>query len=141
VNAVQSSKKIRDLLKIEKSTCAVMEESPGYVVESWTLPNGQNHREHGPAFIDYYQNGQFANVCYYLNGEVHREDGPACVFHNSDGLVEEEYWHSHGKMHRADGPAAIRLYNNEVVFTEYYLNGIKLEKADWERELAKETAK
>jgi hypothetical protein len=129
------SKKVRDLLKIEKSTCIVVDSEEGRS-ETWYLPNGDYHREHGPAIVNYYKNGQRGNVCYYINGKLHRDDGPAWVDYDEDGFVVEESWHSQGKLHRTDGPANV-FHHNKDVSIYYFLNGIEYTKEDWEREVAK----
>ena len=52
-------------------------------IESWELPNGDLHREDGPAVI--YSNGDKE---WFLNGKRHREDGPASIEINGD----KEWW-------------------------------------------------
>jgi len=42
----------------------------------WELPNGDLHREDGPAVVSVY--GDYKG--WYLNGKRHREDGPAVTF-------------------------------------------------------------
>jgi hypothetical protein len=44
----------------------------------WKLPNGDLHREDGPA-IEYIDGDKY----WYINGQSHREDGPAIEFINS----------------------------------------------------------
>jgi hypothetical protein len=61
----------------------------------WTLPNGELHREDGPAIetSDY--------KAFYINGERHREDGPALEYASGTKLwwingmyyTEQEYKH------------------------------------------------
>ena len=63
--------------------------------EYWELPNGQVHREDGPAVT--YANG---TTFWIINGEYHREDGPAII--RSDGTKK---WYANGKRHREDGPS------------------------------------
>jgi antitoxin component YwqK of YwqJK toxin-antitoxin module len=41
--------------------------------------NGSIHRINGPAFIEYYENGNICNEEYFINGKRHREDGPANI--------------------------------------------------------------
>jgi hypothetical protein len=53
-----------------------------YSVSQWKLPNGQLHREDGPAFMNH------ANTkAWYINGQLHREDGPAIEY-----LDGSKYW-------------------------------------------------
>lgn len=63
--------------------------------EEWRLPNGELHREDGPAKI-----WSDASEFWYHNGKLHRLDGPAVI--TSDGV---QYWHLNGTKHRDDGPA------------------------------------
>jgi hypothetical protein len=142
VKTVPSSKKIRDLLKLEKSVREVYVESiddePGCLIETWALPpTGRYHREHGPAVINYYEDGTIAHCCYYIDGQIHKEDGPAWVDYDKDGSIVEECWYLNGERHRTDGPADIIYSDNKVVFAYYYLRGREYEVSDWEREVAK----
>jgi len=59
-----------------------------YSVSQWKLPNGQLHREDGPAFMNH------ANTkAWYINGQLHREDGPAIEGNNN------KYWYINGKQY------------------------------------------
>jgi len=62
---------------------------------AWKLPNGDLHREDGPAFV--MTNGHKE---WYINGQRHREDGPAIIYPNGT-----KYWCINGKLHRENGPA------------------------------------
>jgi len=53
----------------------------------WKLPNGDFHREDGPA-IEYSSGAK----SWCINGRPHRTDGPAVVY--SNGLKD---WYSYGK--------------------------------------------
>ena len=63
----------------------------------WVLPNGDFHREDGPAviFLD-------GSKWWYQNNKLHRIGGPAIEDANGD-----EEWYMHGKAHRTDGPAFV----------------------------------
>ena len=50
----------------------------------WKLPNGNLHREDGPAVVSVY--GDYKG--WYLNGKRHREDGPAIEYYNGG----KEWW-------------------------------------------------
>lgn len=52
----------------------------------WHLPNGQLHRDDGPAIE--YADGSKA---WYRNDELHREDGPAIEYSDGTG---EWFWHN-----------------------------------------------
>ena len=83
----------------------------GYI--EWRLPNGQYHREDGPAFEDI-----DGNKYWFLNGFYHREDGPAIEM--SDG---RKYWYLNGGLHRTDGPA-VEWPNGSKA---WWLNGTQLD--------------
>lgn len=92
----------------------------------WRLPNGQLHREDGPAIER--ANGTKA---WYVNGLPHREDGPA--YEGADGSKE---WWLHGKLHREDGPAIETAKGSKA----WCLNGQQLTETafnQWREERAK----
>jgi hypothetical protein len=57
-----------------------------YGTKIWRLPNGDLHREDGPAAE--YSSGSKG---WYLNGYLHREDGPAIEYDNG-----AKYWYLNG---------------------------------------------
>ena len=67
--------------------------SDGTVV--WRLPNGNWHREDGPAVL--YPDGRES---WYMNDLPHRIGGPAIV--SEEGAKQ---WFINGQLHRTDGPA------------------------------------
>ena len=58
----------------------------GLGTKLWRLPNGDYHREDGPAIE--YSDGLKA---WYLNGERHREDGPAIEW-----VSGNKWWYLNG---------------------------------------------
>jgi hypothetical protein len=108
----------------------------------WKLPNGQHHREDGPAFEK--TNG-YRQWC--LNGKIHREDGAAIIDQyggSSYYLDGKEYtkvkfdelmktrprrtvengfvkYILNGALHREDGPAFEKL--GPTGFKQWYKNG------------------
>jgi len=60
-----------------------------YGTKVWNLPNGDYHRENGPA-IEYVGGSKH----WYINGERHREDGPA--IETSKGI---KGWYINGKQY------------------------------------------
>jgi hypothetical protein len=81
--------------------------------QEWRLPNGDFHREDGPAIIK--TNGERV---WYWNGKIHRDGGPAVIL-----VTLSRQWYQHGKRHREDGPAIIDWLNYGI----YYLNDVKLD--------------
>ena len=63
--------------------------------ESWKL-NGKYHREDGPAFIEYRNDGSIWSKHYCINGKFHREDGPAFIEYNSNGNIASERYYING---------------------------------------------
>jgi hypothetical protein len=80
--------------------------------KSWMLPNGNFHREDGPAME--YSNG---DKVWFLYGEIHRDNEPAVIYH--DG---EKRWYQHNRLHREDGPAIEYADGGKV----WYLRGKKI---------------
>lgn len=76
----------------------------------YTLPNGQHHREDGPAVE--YTHGQKE---WWINGRHHRVDGPAIITDNGD-----QYWMQDGNYHREDGPALAYASGRKT----YYIKGV-----------------
>lgn len=70
--------------------------------KEWRLPNGQLHREDGPARMVPWTINQDSQRLWYIEGQLHRVDGPA--IENEDGSEE---WYQHGLRHRDGGPAII----------------------------------
>lgn len=57
-----------------KSICRTSDAGDQY----WTLPNGDYHREDGPAVIE----GNYRE--WWLNGKLHRVDGAAIEYENGN---------------------------------------------------------
>ena len=56
------------------------------------IDNLTYHREDGPAFQEFHDNGQLQRKAYYINGKQHRLDGPAFQsFTVSGELLYEAY--------------------------------------------------
>jgi len=74
--------------------------------ESWINDNKHRsvlHRENGPAFTSWFQNGELDIMAWWINGERHRVDGPAVITHQYDGKIQKCYWHLNGfSMHIDD---------------------------------------
>ncbi|MFW6008730.1 MAG: hypothetical protein ACOCP8_05620, partial [archaeon] len=66
---------------------------------------------------------------YYLNNKCHREDGPAFQYWYENGQKRyEEYW-LNDQFHRKDGPARqLWFENGQKKYEVYYLNGKKVSK-------------
>ena len=55
--------------------------------------DGSLHREDGPAYIGYLDDGMISYVSYSINGKRHREDGPAQIWYGLNGEIEiKKYW-------------------------------------------------
>lgn len=52
----------------------------------------RRHREDGPAYTEYYPNGNKEYEAYYQNDLLHREDGPAQICYKYNGKIEKEYY-------------------------------------------------
>ena len=73
--------------------------------EEWMLPNGDHHREDGPAKIWYNEDGSKDYEHWFNNGKWHREEGPSYINWHEDGNIICEIWSKAGKIHREEGPS------------------------------------
>lgn len=76
--STQEQKKLRKLLKLERSTPSFEKDK-----KAWRLPDGDFHREFGPA-VEYNDGAKW----WFYNGKRHNEKGPAVTYPGS----KEEYW-------------------------------------------------
>ena len=122
----------------------------------YRLPNGDLHREDGPA-VEYSNGGKQ----WYINGKLHREDGPAVEWEDGarwwylHGKLHREgdlpavvlpsfnsftknatkFWYNHGKLHRKNGPA-IEYFDG---YKCHYLNGQYYSEQDYCKEIERES--
>lgn len=80
--------------------------------ERWTDSKSELHKEDGPAFIQYFENGNKLREVWDNHGYAHREDGPAVTEYHPDGTVRKLEWFIKNLRHREDGPAVI-IYNKD----------------------------
>ena len=86
--------------------------------------NKKLHRNDGPAYIGFYEDGPIGLEQYYVNGLWHRKNNPAIVHYNYNGLIIKKIFYENNKMHRRDGPAIIRYFSNSSKFEEYCFKGL-----------------
>lgn len=58
----------------------------------WRAPNGNLHREDGPAVVKYFRNGNLKFKAWSQNDLRHRLDGPAFFCYSRTGNVYSETW-------------------------------------------------
>ena len=75
--------------------------------EYWIL-NDQYHREDGPAYIGYCEDGSIRYENYYINNKLHREDGPAFIKYHKDGSVRYLEYHLNGEFYKKE------IYLNKI---------------------------
>ena len=63
--------------------------------EIW-YTNGKINREGGPAYTNFYKNGNRSEF-WYLNGDIHRVDGPAEIHYNAAGDIKRVEYKVYGK--------------------------------------------
>jgi hypothetical protein len=91
--------------------------------------NWLNKKNKSIKSIGRYTNGNKRFEAYYLNEWLHREDGPAYTLYREDGSISYEEYRLNGKLHREDGPAVIDYCtNNQIRHKDYYLNGKEVTK-------------
>ena len=79
----KEQKKIKLLLKFERSNPSFIRSAKFQNGVKWTLEDGTCHRDYGPAII--YGNGSME---WWVNGKKHREDGPAVIY-----IIQGESFH------------------------------------------------
>ena len=89
----------------------------GLGTKLWRLPNGNFHKEDGPAYED--NQGYKA---WWINNERHREDGPAI-----ESLYGRKEWWLNDLRHREDGPAVECTDGCKY----WYLNGIEYTEQEY----------
>lgn len=92
-------------------------------VKTWRDRTLAMHRTSGPAYVEYYENGQLKREEWRLHGSLGREgDGPIIVEYRDDGSLWQEIWVNENEdLFREDGPALI----------EYYPNGTAKKSEKW----------
>lgn len=94
--------------------------------QSWMI-NGTPHRENGPTFMMYNQDGTPRYEEWHRDGLIHRVDGPADIIYHPDGRKRSEKWYLDGLQHRESGPSTtIWNENGKVVEQRWYLDGVEL---------------
>jgi hypothetical protein len=64
-----------------------------HLKEEWFDKNSDYHREDGPAYIRYNENGNIKYEAYYLNGKGYRKNGPATIRYYENGNIQCEYYY------------------------------------------------
>lgn len=82
IEETESQKTLKALLKIERSSPVVFRQSYNRERIVWKLPNGDIHREYGPA-IEF----STGDKIWIKHGFIHREDGPALEAVTGTGVI------------------------------------------------------
>lgn len=67
-------------------------DSSGRIFKEWRNELGDLHREDGPAYIYYYEDGSLSIEEFRINGMYHRLDGPAQIGRFRDGSTWENFY-------------------------------------------------
>lgn len=71
---------------------------------------------------------------WYTDGVAHREGGPTYESFYEDGALMSRMWRRNGHLHREDGPALENFAKDQrCAFARYYLNGKCIPKAEHRR--------
>ena len=93
----------------------------------WKKENGKCHNENGPAFIEYYPNGNVEYKSWYINGKEHNENGPAIIEYYPNGNVKHKSWFINDEYHNDNGPAIIGYdEDGNIIRQEYWENGTRI---------------
>lgn len=91
--------------------------------DEW-FKGGNRHRDDGPAYISYNEDGSVSTESYYQNNKEHRDGAPAVTYYSPDGKPSTEFWYQSGALHREGGPAQIHYNEDGTSYSEkWYLNG------------------
>lgn len=82
--------------------------------ETWKL-DGKIHRSDGPAFIEYYPDGNLKREDWKIHGDFCRSDGPAYIQYYSNGQAKIQEWIFNNLAHRSDGPAYIHYHEDGII--------------------------
>ena len=96
--------------------------------------NGKLHRENGPAYESYHQNGNIHCREWYINGKCHRENGPAYESYHQNGHIKYRSWYINGKYLRENGPAHKIYYDyGNITYRYWYINGTKFSEEEFNK--------
>ena len=84
--------------------------------------NGKQHREDGPAYIGYYENGAIEREEYFLNGKQHREDGPAIIYYYENGAIVYEIYCLNDKQATKEQIEEMKFNKQFIIDLEEVLN-------------------
>lgn len=97
-------------------------------LEKWQL-NDKLHREDGPAYIKYYEDGTTEAEIYYINGKEHREERPAAIYFHENCEIKLQKYFINGELHNMGEPAYIEYCNLGCLLKEiYYENNKKIKE-------------
>jgi hypothetical protein len=65
--------------------------------EEYKNKYGELHNPNGPAYIEYFPNGNIHYEEYFINGKQHRENGPAFIWYRKNGTIRIEEYYLNGK--------------------------------------------
>lgn len=85
----------------------------------------------GPAYIEYYENGNKKLELYIIKDKLHRLNGPALIeYYESGNLKREEWYKNHPKkylgLHNLEQPSILEWYENGQKKQEQWYKNNKL---------------
>ena len=96
----------------------------GRIHYEWYLNYERSHREDGPSYTSYTEDGVKIHENYYIEGEFHREDGPALNGWFDNGIKCSEKYFTHGRQHREDGPSWVEWYpTGQKKYESFWVDG------------------
>ena len=111
-----------DVLHREDGPAYIAYDENGNVEEERWYLNGIHTRKDGPAGIGYHEDGTTVRVEDWRDsrGEEHRDGAPSNISYFSDGKPQFMIWFRHGENHRDEGPALILFDNDGKIIREQY---------------------
>jgi len=84
----------------------------------------------------YYPSDKIKYKSYYFGKLRHREDGPSYQEWHENGQKKYEIWYLNGKLHKEGGPSIQHWYENgKKIYEEWYLNDKIYSRDEWVEEL------
>lgn len=83
--------------------------------KEWLIDPETRHRENGPAYQSYDENGNLLKEIYSKNGKIHREDGPAIIVYENNHKKIDIYCENDLPKNRGDLPNYIEYNENGTI--------------------------
>jgi hypothetical protein len=88
--------------------------------QTYYYVKNQLHNEHGPAYIQYHEDGKILMQQYFIHHKIHKENGPAHIHYARNGkVIEKQYWNN-GKKYKTEYYNTDEMSQNDLAVVYYY---------------------